>query len=76
MVSSSSFANELPIAGLILAVAGVVLICLNLRHARRVGPQTGGAGLARAMCSWAVVIAGGFMILVGVAMLLAPAAAI
>jgi hypothetical protein len=76
VMSDSLIAGALPIAGLLLAIAGVGMICLNLRHARRIGPQSGVAGLARVCGSWVVVIAGCFMILIGVSMVLAPAAAI
>jgi hypothetical protein len=76
VMSASSFADALPITGLALAIAGVALICVNLRHARRIGPQSGATGIARALGSWVVVIAGFSMILIGIGLLLAPAAAI
>jgi hypothetical protein len=63
------------IGGLGLTIAGSGLIYLNRGQARRSGPRSGAAGLVRAFVSRMVGIAGGVMILLGLAMLVAPIAA-
>jgi hypothetical protein len=62
------------IAGLGFALAGVALIYLNLRSARRSGPEAGTVGLVRAVGSWVAVVAGAATIFLGLSLLISAAA--
>jgi hypothetical protein len=62
-------------AGIGLAAAGATLICLNLRSARRSGPQSGVAGLVRAFASWIAVLTGGTLLALGLLLSASPFAA-